>query len=377
MKHTDLSKCELPVEQAECLPPVCYTDADITASEETELFRHGWIGIGRADQVAKNGDFTTLDFAGQTAILLRDQSGTLRAFANTCRHRAARLVEGSGNCRGLRCPFHSWFYGLDGRLVSAPGMEAATGFDKGQNGLISYRAEERHGFAFLCLDPNAPSIDEHLGDFADFHAPWPLETLVTARRRTTEVACNWKAFLEVFNEYYHLPFVHPDTVDSLYAAPDPADRVTGSFATQFGQTEGTGGLLEDTQEFALPQMPGLTGRAEQGARYTWVFPNMTFAANTDALWIYESYPLGPDRCHVVQTLCVPPETAAADGYAEKVAAYFDRLDAALAEDVPALENQQLGFACPDAVAGRFHPDLEPNVAAFARWYATKMQGKSC
>ena len=42
---------------------------------------------------------------------------------------------------------------------------------------------------------------------------------------------------------------------------------------------------------------------------------------------------------------------------------------ALAEDVPALVNQQRGMACPDAVPGRFQPDLEPNVASFARWYS--------
>lgn len=361
--------CRRSAAEASSLPPQCYVTDGAQQAEVERFFRHGWVGVGRSDTVAGPGNYITLDFAGQTVLLLRDKDGQLRAYANTCRHRGARLVDGEGTCKGIRCPFHSWFYALDGRLVSAPQMEAATGFDRADNGLIAYRAEERAGFVFVCLDQATGPLDDHLGDFLDLHAPWPLAKLQTVRRRALEVDCNWKMFLEVFNEYYHLPFVHPDSIDSIYAAPDPADQVTGAFATQFGRTEGTGALLETAQDSALPDMPGLTGQATQGARYTWVFPNMTFAANKDALWCYEAYPLSPNRCKVVQTACFHPDTCALPGFDTRVAAYLERLDAALAEDVPALVNQQRGMACPDAVPGRFQPNLEPNVASFARWYS--------
>ena len=73
---------------------------------------------------------------------------------------------------------------------------------------------------------------------------------------------------------------------------------------------------------------------------------------------------------IFQTGCFPPETVSlVDDFADKSAAYLDRLAAAIAEDVPALVNQQLGMTCPDARPGRFQPDLEPNVASFAKWYA--------
>ncbi|WP_299843344.1 aromatic ring-hydroxylating dioxygenase subunit alpha [uncultured Roseovarius sp.] len=368
----DLSNSRLPTDQAVSIPPECYTSPEICEAEIAQVFRQNWLGVGRADMLAGPGSFQTLDIAGQNIILLRDKEGTPRAFANTCRHRAARLVDGAGSCKGLRCPFHSWFYGLDGRLVQAPRMDDVPGFNKADHGLISYRAEERHGFLFICLNDTAPPLADHLDGFAEIHAPWPLETLVSVRRQEIEVDCNWKAFIEVFNEYYHLPFVHPDTVDSLYCPPDPPEEVVGNFATQFGATDGTGGLLEDKQDSALPSIPGLTGRAASGARYTWVFPNMTFAANTDALWCYEAYPLGPGRCKVIQTACFPPESVALPDFKAKVSDYLDRLDAALAEDIPALVNQQNGLDCPDARPGRFQPALEPNVAAFARWYATRM-----
>ncbi len=358
--------------KAVSLPPACYVDPAITALEVEHIFRRGWIGVGRADQVASAGDFRTLDIAGQSVILLRDRDGALRALANSCRHRAARLMDGAGNCRGIRCPFHSWAYRLDGSLVAAAHMEAVEGFDRDDYGLVQYRAEERLGFAFICLNPYAPALDAVFGDFAALHAPWPVETLVTTKRRELVVECNWKAFIEVFNEYYHLPFVHPDSIDDVYDPPDPADAVTGAYASQFGATVGTGGLLQTEQDNALPPMPGLSGREAAGVRYTWVFPNMTFAAGTDALWVYEAYPLGPNRCQVVQTACFPPETLAAPGAEAKLAAYHSRLDAALAEDIPALENQQRGLAHPDARPGRFQRLLEANVASFARWYAEQL-----
>ena len=183
------------------------------------------------------------------------------------------------------------------------------------------------------------------------------------------IDCNWKIFLEVFNEYYHLPSVYAESLDSVYNKPDSADAVTGAYASQFGTTQGTGGLLEADQDKSLPEIPGLTGKARKGARYTWVFPNMTFAANRDALWCYEAYPLGASKCRVIQTSCFHPDTMALSDFNQKSAAYLNRMDAALEEDVQALTNQQKGLACPDSRAGRFQPDLEPNVAAFARWYS--------
>ncbi len=363
--------CLKPAENASSLPPECYTSSEISRYENKTLFRNLWIGAGRADMTASPGDYITLDIAGQNIILLRDNDGILRAFANTCRHRGARLVNEKGTCNGLRCPFHSWFYGLDGKLVSAPKMETAVGFDKSNYNLVAYRVEERLGFVFVCLSDETPALDTYLGDFSDIHAPWPLASLKTVRRMETEVDCNWKLFLEVFNEYYHLPFVHPNSIDSIYGLPDPSEDVTGAYATQFGPTDGTGGLLEDDQQNALPDIPGLSGQAKKGARYTWVFPNMTFAANRDALWIYEAYPHGPGKCRIIQTICFPPNSIELPNFRTKSQAYLDRMDTALAEDVDALVNQQWGMECPDALSGRFQPKLEPNVAAFARWYCTQ------
>ncbi len=370
---TDLSGVAAPIETAATLPPACYADASVAEIERDAVFRTSWIGVGRSDQWKAAGDYTALTIADIPVIILRDKSDTLKAFANTCRHRGSQILEGTGNTQSISCPFHRWTYGLDGGLRRAPDMPEGAAFDRAAHGLIEFRAAERDGFSFICFDDSATDIDEWLGDFSDLHAPWSLGSLVTTRRMELEVDCNWKGFLEVFNEYYHLPYVHPDSINSVYARPDAADQVTGQYSSQFGETEGTGGLLEATQQYALPAIPSLDGRNRNGTRYTWVFPNMTFAASTEAMWVYESTPLETGRCRVVMSVCFPPQSIAHEEFEARAQVYYDRMDAALAEDIPALARHYKGLASPFARQGRFCADLEPSVANFAIWYADRMR----
>ncbi len=367
-----LSHVTATIETSATLPPACYADASVAELERDAVFRTSWVGIGRWDQWKTPGDYSALTIAGMPVIIVRDKSQTLRVYANTCRHRGSMMLEGSGNAQTISCPFHRWTYGLDGELRGAPDMPNGAVFNKCDHGLIEFRAAERDGFAFICFDNDAEDIDVWLGDFSDVHRPWNLASLVTTRRMELEVDCNWKGFLEVFNEYYHLPYVHADSISNVYARPDGADQTTGQYSSQFSTTEGTGGLLEATQQYALPSMPSLDGRNRNGTRYTWMFPNMTFAASTEAIWIYEATPIETGRCRVVMTVCFPPETMALEQFESCAQVYYDRMDAALAEDIPALARHYKGLASPFARQGRFCADLEPSVANFALWYADRL-----
>ena len=368
----ELENCDASVARARSLPPRAYAAVGMQAIEREKIFSRGWVPLGRTDRVAAPGDYQTLDIAGRPIILLRDKTGALQALANTCRHRGARLLDGAGNTSGIRCPFHAWLYRLDGTLAAAPRMEAAEGFAICDHGLHRYPLAERLRFAFVSFDAAPPDFDRWIGNFEDTHADWPLADMVLTRTWTREFNCDWKGFIDVFNEYYHLPYVHRDSIDGVYGDPDPAEQTSGNYTSQFGATEGTGGLLEYQQEHALPNMPGLRGRAKNGVRYTWVFPSMTFACSTDALWVYEAYPVRPGVCRVTQSTCFHPETMKLDGFTRKAQEYYKRLDTALDEDIPALENQHRGLLSPEARQGPYSPRLEPNVAAFARWYARRL-----
>ena len=366
-----LGRVKAPIATAATLPPVCYTDAGVFEQERRTVFHRSWMGVGRTDRWQSPGSYTAMVLAGVPIVVLRDRDGALRAFANTCRHRGARLLEGEGSCQTIRCPYHRWTYALDGRLLLAPRMQDHPEFEPAEHGLIAVRIESVDGFAFVCFDPDCPTLETWLGDFSAMHEPWSLADMVTTRRREFEVACNWKSFIEVFNEYYHLPAVHPDSLQGLYDDPDDADEVDGQYTTQFGTTRGNSALLEETQEHALPFIASLADRNRHGTRYTWVYPNMTFAAGTDSIWMYEVYPVSPDRTLVGMTICYPKTTAERDDFEVKAQHYYARFDAAIAEDIPALENQQAGLDSPLARQGRFSP-LEPSVAKFACWYADRL-----
>ena len=370
-----LSKSRPPISTAKSLPLASYSDAKILEIEKQAIFRHSWLGIGRFDQWHQPGDYSTLDITGIPVIVVRDNESKLRAYSNSCRHRGAKLVEGQGSCQVIRCPFHRWTYALDGRLLTAPNIENSNTFDYSQYGLFELPISERDGFAFLSFNQNVESIDDWLADFSKLHQPWSLNDLVTYKRYEFNVNCNWKAFLDVFNEYYHLPYVHPDSINSVYLQPEPGDLVTGNYASQFGGTEGTGGLLEATQQHSLPGIKSLDEKNASGTRYSWVFPNMTFAAGPESVWIYEAYPLTPQRSRIVLSLCFPESTTQLENFEHLAGFYFDRLIAAIDEDIPALENQQKGLNSPLAKQGRFCESLEPNVANFAFWYANQVLAK--
>lgn len=366
-----LARCVDHPEGAATLPAVCYTDPEFYALEQAAVFRSGWVGVGRSDRWQNVGDYSAMEIGGVPVVIVRDEGQQLHAYANTCAHRASKIMVGEGNCNRMRCPFHFWTYALDGRLVGAPSMQKTPGFQAEDHGLVEFAITERAGFVMISFETEPPPIDQWFGSFFTVHAPWSFDDLVTARRREFTVDCNWKGFAEVFNEYYHLPYVHPSSIDGIYNDPDPGDEVTGSFATQFGTTQGTGGLLEGDDHNILPVIPGLDGRPATGVRYSWLFPNIMVAAGAEAMWMYEAYPDGPGRVRCAQVVAVPPETLRTDGFSTKIEAYYERFDVALDEDIPMLEQQYAGQQSVFAKQGRYSY-LEPSVARFASWYAERM-----
>jgi phenylpropionate dioxygenase-like ring-hydroxylating dioxygenase large terminal subunit len=251
-------------------------------------------------------------------------------------------------------------------------MEENPSFDFAEHSLIEYKLKEMQGFLFVFLGNKPTDLSNQLGNFSELHQPWSMNELVTTRRATFEVQCNWKAFLDVFNEYYHLNNVHPTSIDNLYNKPEEADKTTGDFASQFGFTTGTGALLEVDQINALPIMENLEPPWSLGARYSWIFPNMTFAASQEAIWVYEASPITSTSCRVRQSICFPKNTTTLPGFKEKSLAYYQRLDDALDEDIVALENQQKGLNKSTSLQGHFSTLMEANVSTFCEWYANKI-----
>lgn len=378
-----LTKVKHPLSSSLSLPPACYHDETWLNHEMDSLFTKGWFAVGRTHQWQAAGDYQAINIGNIALLVVMGKDQKLRAMSNTCLHRSSQIMFGSGNSRAMVCPFHGWSYDTTGQLISAPRMETAKNFSESQCRLKQFNVATQDGFVFLNLQTNPAPLTDWLGDFSDLHSAWSLADLVTGRSRSFDVHCNWKLFIEVFNEYYHLPYVHPDSVNNLYPEPEPTDDVIGQYTTQFGRTAGNAALLQneqrqneqqqnEQQQAALPIIKSLLQSPDQtlhqGARYTWVYPNMTFAASADCLWMYHVYPLSGATTRVVQTICFPSDTVKLNHFKAQSAEYYKRFDLAINEDIPALEKQQIGMQSPYAVQGRFSA-LEPSVGNFACWYA--------
>ena len=173
-----------------------------------------WNFIGRADRIPNAGDYFTIEFAGVPVIVMRGSDGEVRAFANTCRHRGALLLEGEGNCRAIRCPYHSWTYDIDGKLIVAPEMDATSGFDPAEWHLTPIRLESWAGFIFINFDDTAPPLMQYLGDLPQKLASYRFEDMVCVRRKEYVLDCNWKIYVENAMEAYHIATVHRSTLSA-------------------------------------------------------------------------------------------------------------------------------------------------------------------
>ncbi|MFO0997723.1 MAG: aromatic ring-hydroxylating dioxygenase subunit alpha [Alphaproteobacteria bacterium] len=360
-RHYALARLAADEPGAESLPPWCYTDPSFFEREVERVFKRCWNFIGRVERVPQPGDYVTFDFAGIAVIVLRDREGTVRAFANSCRHRGAKLLEdGRGNCRAIKCPYHSWVYALDGTLTGAPEMEDSKGFEKAAHGLMPIRLELWAGFMFICFDNDAPALSVQLGDLPERLAPYRFEDMRPTFRREYDLACNWKVQVENFLEYYHTPFVH---LRSVYQQPVgflgqkagaamvniPPDRGTGETIFMFMGHEGSRALLHGDTGF--PFAPQLEGKLSKGTYSGCIFPAGMFSCHQDCMWFLEIYPIAVNRTKVVQVGCFPKDTVARSDFEEVAQRYYKRWDRVMGEDAALLPHQQRGLENPLARPG--------------------------
>jgi Rieske 2Fe-2S family protein len=211
------ARAGLPVERARTLPGSWYADPDHHAIEIERVFRRSWIGVALDDDVRTPGSYLATTVGSVPVLVVRDETGTLRAFLNACRHRGAPLAAESGAARALLCPYHGWVYRLDGTLARAAGVGEPEGFDPECSGLFEVRAATFARQLLVNLDPQAPDFDPGpLGAGAD---PYRLDRLELGHRDRYECASNWKVIVENYSENYHTPFLHSQLPTTGYEYP--------------------------------------------------------------------------------------------------------------------------------------------------------------
>jgi len=356
----DLYKADAPLEQACTIPAQWYLDARIERAEREQVFGRNWIAVGRLDQVANEGQFFTLEIAGEPIVVVRGSDGELRAFYNVCRHHAAAVANvPCGTVPHLRCPYHGWTYGLDGALKGAPEFAGVCNFDRAANGLVPVRVDVWEQFVFVTLDEHAPALAASLGDLPARVADLGIGNLHFFARKTYTLACNWKVYVDNYLDGgYHVPHLHK----GLNSVLDYKEYT-----------------IENGERYVLQSSPIVSSqehasfaatRTGDRAYYYWLYPNFMVNIYQGVMDTNLVLPLGIDRCLVqFDFFFAEVSEAARESNAESVAV-SDRIQE---EDVDICESVQRGLRSRAYGAGRLSVRRESGEHLFHRLLASDLK----
>lgn len=354
-----------PLLEAETLPPDCYTSEAFYKREVETIFLKVWNFIGRADRIPNPGDYFAFEFVGVPVVVVRGRDGQVRAFANSCRHRGAKVMQGEGHCTVMSCPYHAWTYAIDdGRLIGAMEMDETAGFRKKDFGLIPLRLELWAGFMFLNFDRDAAPLTDWLGDLPDLLATYNLESMVTTRRIEYDLACNWKVYVENAMESYHVPTVHQQTLQKQKRDHNPPIPSKGEYSGLFTRHTGSRALLPGAKGF--PYIESLEGLTTEGTYYILINPSTMFGLTFDCMWWLELHPISAGRTKLIVGSCFPEKTTKRDDFDELVGNYYERWNKSIVEDNDISDIQQIGLSSPFVQPGRFSY-MEPLVHTIDNW----------
>jgi carnitine monooxygenase subunit len=198
---------ETAPERALTLPARYFYDDEIFKAERERIFYPGWHCIGHVNELSDPGQFLTFDIFDQSIVALRGDDGVIRSFYNVCQHRGNRLLEDRRGKLGsvIRCGYHSWCYGRDGHLKSAPRSERLPDFDRKDYGLKPVRSEILGSFVFINFDPEAVPLGEMAPGaerMIDQYLP-DIGAMKLIEETDVVVPANWKVIMDNSIEGYH------------------------------------------------------------------------------------------------------------------------------------------------------------------------------
>lgn len=347
------------------LPARYYLDAGIFEQERKRFFYEKWVCAGRAEQLAKAGDYFLCEVGRESVIVTRHGSGSLQAFYNVCRHRGTRMCrEEQGSFAGrIQCPYHAWTYGLDGRLLGAPHMEESE-FRREEYPLHAVRVDEWDGHVFINLD-GAPrgSLAAQLGDLPQKFRAWKMEDLRLYKRIVYEVKANWKLIVINYNECAHCPVLHPMLSRITDYLSGENDVPNGSYIGGSMDFRGGAETMSLDGEIRRDYLPGLSEKQQKQTFYYTIYPNLLLSLHPDYMMTHTLWPLAPNATRVVCEWHFHPEEMAKENFEGMDAVAF--WDATNREDWGISELSQLGISSRAYVPGPYSPG-EGLPAAFDR-----------
>jgi choline monooxygenase len=367
------------------LPNELYTEPDALATERDTLFGVTWTALGFASDVPEPGDVRPIELLGLPLLLLRDRRGTVHVFHNVCSHRGRQLVDAP--CRveaGLRCPYHSWHYGLDGTLKGTPhigGMNqhSCAGFDRAGKGLREVPSAIWCDIVFINLSGTAEPFEHYIAPVMERWrkywgdtGPEELRPAGTDGQVTLNVESNWKLAVENYCESYHLPWVHPG-LNSYSRLEDHyivLDEDGESFAGQGTRVYN----LAEVAGISLPKLSQWPTEREREAEYLALYPNALIGLQADHFFVVLLEPLSERRTREHVRLLFVGDAAIDDEHAAARDSTLQSWKTVFEEDVTMVEGMQRGRASPAYQGGVFSPVQDIPTHHFHQWVARRLLG---
>ena len=291
-RHLAPARCQLPVSW--------YFDPEIFALEKRLVFDAGPQYVGHELMVPNVGDYHTLAWMDHAKMLVRSDSG-VELLSNVCRHRQALMLEGKGNAAHIVCPLHRWTYDLKGELLGAPHFPESPCVRLASTPLRNWR-----GLLFAgARDPQADLAGLPVADDFDFSG------YVLDHVEVEDYPFNWKTFLEVYLELYHVETFHPglsnfaDCGNFRYAyGPEWSVQVV---APKNGLKQPGSPVYRRWHEACLKQIEGRPPK--HGALWMTYYPNLMLEWYENVLVVSHVIPRGPQRTVNVVEFYYPEEIA--------------------------------------------------------------------
>ena len=371
------------IEKAHGLPNECYTSKDYTLIERKKLFENKWIVVGVASSIPEIGDVKPIDILGMPILILRNKQNKIKVFHNVCSHRGVKLVSKSGKINSLiRCPYHSWSYSLDGKLMATPhigGMNkhSADGFDKSKSNLKEIRSYIWLDLIMININQNEMSFEEYIKPLSDrWEKFWPIKDRELIHHSNDfgyfklNAKCNWKFAIENYCESYHLPWVHPGL--NSYSKIEDHYHIQG-LPNRFA---GQGTVVYNPQfkgKEKLPSFPNWPKDKENIAEYVALFPNVMLGIHKDHYYAYWIEPISHEfTLEHMELYYVGEQAAQANKFKSLRKQNHKQWEDIQKEDVDIIQGMQTGRNSPSYNGGNFSPVMDNPTHHFHKWVAQNL-----
>ena len=297
---SDLSSVSALIHSGTQLPVHWYFDPKIHALELQLLFDRGPGYVGHELMVPNNGDYHAISWLDNAQALVRNSNG-VELISNICRHRQAIILKDRGNTQNIICPLHRWTYGLDGKLLGAPHFPETPCLDLARTPLQRWNGLLFAGRRDIARDLAALGVMKNL-DFSGY---------MLDRVEIEEYACNWKTFIEVYLEDYHVEPFHPglgrfvNVNDLRWEFGDWYSVQTCGVANRLARPGSP--VYQRWHEQLLRYNEGK--QPAHGAIWLTYFPNITVEWYPHVLVVSTIVPRGPEACSNVVEFYYPEDIA--------------------------------------------------------------------